>query len=368
MPRRFHLILLPLLLASAAPAHAQQGLPLSEILPQLLGNTIVLGPTDLPDQPDHEAHFKPGADQLEVPGQFNRALLTLLSTYPVGTPSGGFTYTFDPALGTLPSHQRELRALVRGARPDDRPRPGQRRLRISARELRHVRRPEPARRDVKFYVPHLDCCSRGGGPTPEPDGSRLTPAVRGRPDRGEPWPRADHRHLGGLCDLWRHRSLRHRRRGALRASRAERQHPGAVERLATAQEEKRTPSKDRITTSRSTACRASPPGWATSWCARSMPSTTRARRPSAGLRDAAADGRRDEPARHGRRADASSYGIASMNRTPARAARERGLHVLEPGGAARRRAARRVNIAAGFDLAVSPRTTMAFDLLGRTLH
>ena len=77
------------------------GHPLSSILPELLGNTITLLPSNLPDQPNHIAHFRPGADQLQVPAQVNQALLTLLSTYPLGSPSGGFTYTFDPALGSL---------------------------------------------------------------------------------------------------------------------------------------------------------------------------------------------------------------------------------------------------------------------------
>ncbi len=100
--RRNALGVLVLVVSSAGGAAAQQPqLPISEILPQLIGNTIVLLPGDLADQPNHRAHFKPGPDQLEVPGQFNQALLTLLSTYPVGSPSGGFTYTFDPALGTF---------------------------------------------------------------------------------------------------------------------------------------------------------------------------------------------------------------------------------------------------------------------------
>ena len=179
MPRRFHLILLPLLLASAAPAHAQEGLPLSEILPQLLGNTIVLGPTDLPDQPNHEAHFKPGADQLEVPGQFNRALLTLLSTYPVGTPSGGFTYTFDPALGTFrrtsesfgPSFADRALTIGRGRLSLGF---GYQHASYDTFEGLNLRQ-----REVKFYVPHVDCCNRGGGTSSEPDGSLLTPAFEG---------------------------------------------------------------------------------------------------------------------------------------------------------------------------------------------
>ena len=78
-----------------------QTTPLASILPQLLGDTITLLPSNLPDQPNHVAHFQPGHDQLQVPAQVNQALVTLLSTYPLGSPSGGFTYTFDPALGTL---------------------------------------------------------------------------------------------------------------------------------------------------------------------------------------------------------------------------------------------------------------------------
>src|SRR5687768_6135085 len=80
-----------------AASHAQNT-PLSQILPVLFGSTITLEPSNLPDQPSHVAHFQPGTDQLEVPAQVNRAVLTLLSTYPIGTPGGGFTYVFDPAL------------------------------------------------------------------------------------------------------------------------------------------------------------------------------------------------------------------------------------------------------------------------------
>ena len=92
----------PLLVTLLAPGVSlAQDTPLSSILPDLLGNTITLLPSNLPDQPNHVAHFRPGFDQLQVPTQVNQALVTLLSTYPLGSPSGGFTYTFDPALGTL---------------------------------------------------------------------------------------------------------------------------------------------------------------------------------------------------------------------------------------------------------------------------
>ena len=154
-------------------------MPISEILPQLLVNTIVLQPTDLADQPNHRAHFKPGVDQLEVPGQFNQALLTLLSTYPVGSPSGGFTYTYDPALGTFTRASESFgpsfaeRALTIG-RTRVSVGLGYQRATYDTFEGMNLRQ-----RDLKFFVRHLDCCSRGGGGASEPDSSLLTPAFEG---------------------------------------------------------------------------------------------------------------------------------------------------------------------------------------------
>jgi len=171
----------------AAAVAQQNGIPLAEVLPQLLGNTIVLQPTNLPDQPNHQAHFKPGPDQLEVPRQFNRSLLTLLSTSPVASPSGGFTYTFDPALGTFRRTSQSFgptfaeRAITIG------------KGRVSVGfgyqhatfdtfeglNLRQRNRSGDEVRGVTFYVPHTDCCSRGGGTTSQPDGSRTSPAFEG---------------------------------------------------------------------------------------------------------------------------------------------------------------------------------------------
>lgn len=169
----------PLAIGVAPPAALAQGTPLSSILPELLGNAVTLEPSNLPDQPNHVAHFRPGADQAQVPGQMNRALLTMLSTYPLGSPSGGFTYTFDPALGTLTRSSESFgpsfaeRALTTG------------RGKVSAGfgyqhavydtfEGLNLRS-----REVKFYVQHQECCSRGSGQTPVPDNSRLTPPFEG---------------------------------------------------------------------------------------------------------------------------------------------------------------------------------------------
>jgi len=171
---------------SPALAHAQERLPLAEILPQLLGNAVILQPTNLPDQPNHQAHFKPGLPQLEVPRQFNRTLLTLLSTSPVASPSGGFTYTFDPAMGTFtrtsesfgPTFAERALTIGRGRVSVGY---GYQHATYDTFEGLNLRQ----RGSVKFYVPHVDCCSRGGGTVAQGDGSLLTPAFEGDLVRAE---------------------------------------------------------------------------------------------------------------------------------------------------------------------------------------
>lgn len=159
-----------------------QATPLGLILPRLLGNTITLLPSNLPDQPNHVAHFRPGEGQLEVPSQVNQALLTLLSTYPIGTPSGGFTYTFDPALGTLTRSSESFgpsfaeRALTSGR--------GKVSVGFGYQHAAYdtfegLRLRERGHDGVTFYIPHSDCCSPGSAQQSVPDNSRLTPPFEG---------------------------------------------------------------------------------------------------------------------------------------------------------------------------------------------
>jgi hypothetical protein len=177
------------LVALPAAVSAQQT-PLASILPELLGNTITLLPSNLPDQPNHIAHFRPGPNDaaLRVPAQVNQALLTLLSTYPLGSPSGGFTYTFDPAIGTLTRSSNSFgpsfaeRALTTGR--------GKASLGFGYQHaaydtfeglnLRQRGETEDGRpRSLTFYIPHADCCSRGSAQQAQPDGSHLTPPFEG---------------------------------------------------------------------------------------------------------------------------------------------------------------------------------------------
>ncbi len=69
-------------LFAARPVMARQTTPVSEVLPNLFGNTIVLNPASSPEFPSHAAHFRPGVDQLQTPQQFNQQLVSLLATFP----------------------------------------------------------------------------------------------------------------------------------------------------------------------------------------------------------------------------------------------------------------------------------------------
>jgi hypothetical protein len=88
----FGVLLLP------ATAHAQDT-PLSRILVELIQAQITLAPPQTGFS--HEAHFLPGATQQLAPLFFSQQIITQLSTFPTGSSSGGFTYTFDPQLGTF---------------------------------------------------------------------------------------------------------------------------------------------------------------------------------------------------------------------------------------------------------------------------
>ncbi|MBA3269929.1 MAG: transporter, partial [Acidobacteria bacterium] len=149
------------------------------MLPTLFGNTIVLTPTSSPDFPNHAAHFKPGVDQLQTPQQFNQQIVTLLATLPVGSSSGGFTYTFNPSLGTFSRSSESFgplfaeRALTIGR---DRGSLGvaYQRSTYDTFEGRNLRQG-----DLTFHIEHIDCCGATRGGVATGDGSRLNPAFEG---------------------------------------------------------------------------------------------------------------------------------------------------------------------------------------------
>src|SRR5690606_30243058 len=87
--------------ALLVPASAMaQDQPLSQMLTRLIQSEIRLAPPP-PGFPSHEAHFVPGQDQELAPYLFNQQIVTQLATFPMGSPAGGFSFTFDPTLGVF---------------------------------------------------------------------------------------------------------------------------------------------------------------------------------------------------------------------------------------------------------------------------
>jgi hypothetical protein len=85
--------------AAVTPARAQD-VPLSELLVNLIQSDVRLAPPP-PGFQSHEAHFLPGANQQLAPYLFNQALVAQLATFPTGSPTGGFAFSFDAATGTF---------------------------------------------------------------------------------------------------------------------------------------------------------------------------------------------------------------------------------------------------------------------------
>jgi hypothetical protein len=149
-PKARKLLAAAAVVGALAPTPAQAQVPLSEILPQLYGNTIVLAQTG------HEAHFRPGADALETPEQFNQQLVTQLSTFPLGSSSGGFTFEINPTLGTVEARSGSFgpafaeRALTIGR--------GQYSFGLNYQRATYdsFEGFDLGDGDILFYVPHID--------------------------------------------------------------------------------------------------------------------------------------------------------------------------------------------------------------------
>src|SRR5687768_16131853 len=89
--------------ALAAPANAQSAL--ADLLPALILREVTL------PRPaagfSHDVHFSPlTTNDLTNPAvgivqSFNKLMAVQFSTFPLGSSTGGFTYTFDTTLGTF---------------------------------------------------------------------------------------------------------------------------------------------------------------------------------------------------------------------------------------------------------------------------
>lgn len=136
---------------------AAQDSNLSEILVRLIQAEVRLaGPPPGSPFPSHAAHFVPGDDQQLAPYLFNQAIVSQLSTFPLGTSAGGFSYSFDPSIGTYtrsttsfgPSFAERAVTIGRG------------RWSMGANYQHATFRSFEGKRldtgDIRFYLPHLE--------------------------------------------------------------------------------------------------------------------------------------------------------------------------------------------------------------------
>jgi hypothetical protein len=187
-----------IVLSIAAAARAQSP-PLADLLPDLILRDITL-PRPVTPGLSHEAHFspidadEPGNPAVGIVRNFNKLMMVQLATFPLGSPAGGFTYTFDQSLGTF-----------RRATTSFGPAFAERAITIGRNKLNVGFTYQHTRYDtfegqnlddgsIKIYLRHTDCCrsgvgggsgmgggmgGAGGGPIEQPNGSRLDPPFEG---------------------------------------------------------------------------------------------------------------------------------------------------------------------------------------------
>ena len=166
--------------ALVAPGYAQSSEGhLADLLPNLLRVTVKLSPPNQPGFPTHEAHFLPtSTDNIYlVPNQFNGALLASLTTFPLGSSSGGFVFEGDPALGDFRPASRSYgptfaeRALTSGR--------GNFNFGFTFQSARYdsFEGKDLESDGPKFYLQHIDSANPGAFPDPAYEGDLIETQV-----------------------------------------------------------------------------------------------------------------------------------------------------------------------------------------------
>ena len=138
-----------------------QGLPLSELLPDLVLRDIALVPNTA--NPPHQAHFSPLTNDpanpaIPIVDSFNAQIATQFATFPLGSSSGGLTYVFDESVGTFRRSSASFGPMF-----------AERALTIGRGKLnagfsyQHTSYNTFEGKDlhdgsIKFYLRHQDCC------------------------------------------------------------------------------------------------------------------------------------------------------------------------------------------------------------------
>ena len=164
---------------------------LSTLLPELILREITLPAPTTPGF-SHAAHFSPLRENdltnpaVDIVESFNALLIGQLASLPLGSSAGGFSYAFDPTLGTFRRASRSFgpsfaeRAVTIGRRRFG--------VGFNYQHSRYSQLEGEDLRDgsIKFYLRHEECCSAGGPPVPpffgvvqQPNGTRLNPFFEG---------------------------------------------------------------------------------------------------------------------------------------------------------------------------------------------
>ena len=169
-----------LVLALACPLTAAQAQPLSELLPRLLLQTVELAPPP-PNSTfqSHQAHFQPTpADNIvSAPSQFNGALVNALTTFPVGSSSGGFVFEGDPATGDFRPASRTYgpsfaeRALTAGRGTFSFG------FAFQPANFDHFEGKDLEDGSIKFYLTHIETPPVGAFPNPFFEGDLIETSV-----------------------------------------------------------------------------------------------------------------------------------------------------------------------------------------------
>lgn len=187
------------LFVAAEPVHGQ-GVPLAQLLPDLILRDITLqspplppGVLGAPEGFTHEAHFSPiEAHELNNPvvgivASFNGQMATEFSTFPLGSSTGGFTYVFDESVGTFRRGSNSFgplfaeRALTIGR--------GKASVGFNYQHTSYntFEGQDLENGSIKFYLRHEDCCTVALTPgidpgfslTNVPNGTRLNTPFEG---------------------------------------------------------------------------------------------------------------------------------------------------------------------------------------------
>jgi hypothetical protein len=194
LSRSFALLGAAALLLLPAPAGAQgtDG-GLASLLPELILREITLPAPSTPGL-SHAVHFSPLSTEggtadpaVSIVDSFNGLLIGQLASLPLGSSAGGFSYTFDPALGTFVRASRSFgpsfaeRATTIGRRRVS--------VGFNYQHSSYSRFEGEDLEDgsIKFYLRHQECCTASGGPpvppffgvTEVPNGTRLNPFFEG---------------------------------------------------------------------------------------------------------------------------------------------------------------------------------------------